>query len=833
MRKQALYKTFLVVLSALIVANSTIAYGLDSAVGTAVTVSWQDKIQPYLLEKMQAGEERLPIWLWMEDIDEAAAEQTVYARTGLREANLSVIDEPLSDQLAERVAGMSEADDETNRQVKAEFEAYIDRTQEARAVEAQRADTYLRELRSVQKDMLAEKNAAIFQSLGISEGNLIMTETQAPVYLVYVESSDIERLAKHPKVTALYYYDMDEVAEPCADTLASTISATSIGRIRSEVGLTGKGVKIGIFDVGKVQSHEDIAASRITYLAPYVNEYKLHSTEVARVAAGANGVAPAASIYSSSSDMLDEDKLGSSDIIQAITNQCNAGVHVINCSMQFRGQRDLDYSPSEVYLDYMVRSKRLTFVVAAGNYGIRVNSPGLAYNVITVGGFYNAGTKEPNDDVLYDVSGYNDTTGCFKPDLIADMPEMRDKDMAGNPIISVPGTSFAAPVVTGTVALLYQLRPALTTQPEAVKAILMASCHRKVKADPNDALPGEAMTDGLTKRQGAGAMDPYKAVAIAGSHHYNIHTMSSTATQEEIRFNQPAYGSTGLNVSLAWSAEPASATSAGSKIDLNLSLYRGSTFMKSSAKTTSSGEMAYVTPSASSSDYKIQVKRYSATGTPVRYAYAFSVNRSRYQYTGITEGVFYIKNKATGHYLTLSGGQVKQSAFTGGASQKWLLSVDTIYAVTATENRLSIGSVISGNYKRAVTDSSSGTSVIFQRNRPNNEDDGSVTFYTISNASALGVYNNSSASGTAAAWSPYVSSNAYQQWYLEPVAYQRGDVNYDGAITAADAQLVLNYSVSAATFSDLQKYLGDVNGDGEINASDALLINQIVAGTVE
>lgn len=93
-------------------------------------------------------------------------------------------------------------------------------------------------------------------------------------------------------------------------------------------------------------------------------------------------------------------------------------------------------------------------------------------------------------------------------------------------------------------------------------------------------------------------------------------------------------------------------------------------------------------------------------------------------------------------------------------------------------------------------------------------------------------YNNASASG-AAAWSPYVSSNAYQQWYLEPVAYQRGDVNYDGAITAVDAQLVLNYSVSAVTFSDLQKYLGDVNGDGKIDANDALLINQIVAGIVE
>ncbi len=58
-----------------------------------------------------------------------------------------------------------------------------------------------------------------------------------------------------------------------------------------------------------------------------------------------------------------------------------------------------------------------------------------------------------------------------------------------------------------------------------------------------------------------------------------------------------------------------------------------------------------------------------------------------------------------------------------------------------------------------------------------------------------------------------------------------GDVNEDGAIDSADAQLALNHSVGV-TLSELQQRAADVNEDGVIDASDALLINQYSAGTI-
>lgn len=75
------------------------------------------------------------------------------------------------------------------------------------------------------------------------------------------------------------------------------MAASNLSRIRTETGLTGSGVKLGIFDEGKVQPDPEISASRITYVEPSNPGYHYHSTNVARIAAGTEGVAAGASIY--------------------------------------------------------------------------------------------------------------------------------------------------------------------------------------------------------------------------------------------------------------------------------------------------------------------------------------------------------------------------------------------------------------------------------------------------------------------------------------------------------------------------------------------------------
>lgn len=823
-------KIFVVLLSIFTLFNTTTAY---SATNSSKDDNWQAKVDPYILENMQQLGDTIPVWLWMEDIDQNAAVQKVYENTGLKESDLEVIDEPIPEELAMSISNLDWAETAEKISVKSEFREYLEKTEPARKLEAQRVDTYIDELRTVQKDMLRQKNQSVFSRLGLSENSIIESELQAPVYIVNIAKSDIERLARNPKVTSILYYK-DEVLAPedeyddtfsPLNTIPRVMAASNLSRIRTETGLTGSGVKLGIFDEGKVQPDPEISASRITYVEPSNPGYHYHSTNVARIAAGTEGIATGASIYSSSSAYdPSTDAFYGEHFVKCLIGLSNAGVKVANMSMGIHDERTESYTALENYVDYFVSQNKFLVVKSAGNEHDAVSSPGMAYNVITTGGFFNQGTTNQSDDVVFRNSNYYKGSGCFKPDFIADQPYAY-KQIENR---YTTGTSYAAPFVTGTIALLYELRPSLAAQPEAVKAILMASCHRKVTPSSGD--PAENMASGLTAHQGAGAIDPYKAIAIAGSRHYGMRTLGSTTERDRIRINQPAYGSAGLNISLAWSVNPANGSTPASKTDLCLWVTNNGRSVGDSYKSDSSTEMVYITPSSTNSNYTISAQRDDLDSRlSVRYAYAFSIDKGRYQYTDTAEGVYYLKNKATGLYLT-SGSSVTQQSFAGGAPQQWILENGSISSV-GDDKALAVGSTISGDYKKAVTSSGSGALAVIGTPSTNDHDD-AVAIRDASTASILCINNNSSASGALAAWvhSLAVSDN-YRQWYLEPVAYQKGDVNLSGTFESEDSQMVLEYATGQRTFSRLQKFLSDVNGDGAVNTTDALKVSQIVAGT--
>ena len=56
-----------------------------------------------------------------------------------------------------------------------------------------------------------------------------------------------------------------------------------------------------------------------------------------------------------------------------------------------------------------------------------------------------------------------------------------------------------------------------------------------------------------------------------------------------------------------------------------------------------------------------------------------------------------------------------------------------------------------------------------------------------------------------------------------------GDVNRDGIINDADAQMILDYEAGLLE-EDLILPLADVSGDGIIDSNDAVLIRQYIAG---
>lgn len=117
---------------------------------------WKDKVDPYIL-KIMDEEDVLPVWIWMEDIDHDEVKKKVLKKTGLNENNLKVVNENISEELAIEISALSSLNNITKKQTERKLQNYLERTEYARKEEAKRTDTYLKELRKTQAEMLREK----------------------------------------------------------------------------------------------------------------------------------------------------------------------------------------------------------------------------------------------------------------------------------------------------------------------------------------------------------------------------------------------------------------------------------------------------------------------------------------------------------------------------------------------------------------------------------------------------------------------------------------------------------------------------------------------------
>ncbi|MBS1810257.1 MAG: S8 family serine peptidase [Acidobacteria bacterium] len=372
-----------------------------------------------------------------------------------------------------------------------------------------------------------------------------------------------------------------------------TTGAMQIRSLITGKTLNGTGIGVAVIDSGTDDWHNrtyynapGVAHQQdFTGAGDYHDNFG-HGTHVAsllggndaRWAANYEGIAQGAKIISLR--VLDGNGRGTaSNVIAAIdwcvTNKTTRNIRVINLSLGTHAKDSYKTDPM-CLAARRAANAGIVVVAAAGNDGKDtsgqkiyggIHSPGIDPSVITVGASNTYGTDARGDDTIATYSSRGPTRGytvvnnvrkydnLIKPDLVA--PGNRLIGAAagyygGNTLLSVypsllaqddgsvdermmylSGTSMAAPLVAGAVALMLQVNPNLT--PNLVKALLMYS---------SQPLKGFNMLE-----QGAGQLNVDGAVRLAK---LVKTTMPTTVGGALLSASLPAQSSTIAGTTFLW-----------------------------------------------------------------------------------------------------------------------------------------------------------------------------------------------------------------------------------------------------------------------------------------
>jgi len=343
-------------------------------------------------------------------------------------------------------------------------------------------------------------------------------------YVLDLPNGLLKKLAAQPSTFRAHY---DRPAGAHNYRTAVTVGAAAVHDL---LGYTGAGIGVAVIDSGITNWHDDLRPSSTSTVYPYANQRVTkfvdfvgghttpyddngHGTHVSGIIAGGGddskgsspktGIAPGASLISLK--VLDANGQGTiSNIIAALDwvskNATTYNIRVVNMSIGSSIHESYWTDPLTLAAKRVV-DQGIVIVAAAGNLGKNalgqpqwgsITAPGNAPWVLTVGASSTMGTLTRNDDTMAGFSSRGPTFFDFaaKPDLVA--PGTGTVSLAapgstfyltkslflvsgtGNPgykpYLALSGTSMAAPVVSGTVALMLQANPKLT--PNLVKAVL-------------------------------------------------------------------------------------------------------------------------------------------------------------------------------------------------------------------------------------------------------------------------------------------------------------------------------------------------------------------------
>jgi serine protease AprX len=306
-------------------------------------------------------------------------------------------------------------------------------------------------------------------------------------------------------------------------SIASLAKAIGADKLWDD-GVTGAGVDVALIDSGvvpvdglsaadKVVNGPDLSFDAQAGAPPYLDTFG-HGTHLAGIIAGRDdaiadvsrpgyrdfqGIAPDARVVSVKVASAN----GETDVSQVIAaidwvvqhrSSDGLNIRVLNLSFGTDGTQDPRVDPLAYAVEVAWRHG-IVVVTSAGNSGERqrrLADPAVDPFVIAVGAAETRGIGSLSDDIVPAWSSPGDETRT--PDLVAPGVRVRSLRNPGSTIdLGAPsatgsrflggsGTSQAAAIVSGSVALLLEERPDMT--PDQVKALLISTADRLPGADP-------------------------------------------------------------------------------------------------------------------------------------------------------------------------------------------------------------------------------------------------------------------------------------------------------------------------------------------------------------
>jgi serine protease AprX len=310
--------------------------------------------------------------------------------------------------------------------------------------------------------------------------------------------------------------------------VSSAYSSASIG-----VAVIDSGIAAGVDFDARISAFYDFTDGTIRAATP-TDPYG-HGTHVAGLAAGTFvGVAPNARLIGLR--VLDANGQGSTDnviraIEFAIANKDVLSIDVINLSLGHPIFESAATDPLVQAVEHATRSG-IAVVVSAGNFGRNrttgvvgyagIASPGNAPSGISVGSVqtFDAVSRDVHRIAPYSSRGPSWYDGFAKPDISAPGDDLLSVAAVGSTLrvmvesngnsgnyMRLSGTSMAAGVASGVVALVLQNNPNLT--PNTVKMLLQYS---SIPVKNDDGTYADALTQGAGSINGSGAVTLARAI---------------------------------------------------------------------------------------------------------------------------------------------------------------------------------------------------------------------------------------------------------------------------------------------------------------------------------